>query len=148
MNGFRAIPFLNVCFWIQNAIVQKLLIIISVYFCTEPFLIQSICAWDTKSCYGSLLWWGWLKQAVCCMYILFHPGKYGECHTCNVSCKTCFGPQALDCSSCFKGNIYCFWLFRVNYLNRDVNSWCQSCECGCVCICASQDISWTRTVPA
>lgn len=30
-------------------------------------------------------------------------GKYGECHSCDASCKTCFGPQALDCSSCFKG---------------------------------------------
>ncbi|TNN45602.1 Proprotein convertase subtilisin/kexin type 5 [Liparis tanakae] len=30
-------------------------------------------------------------------------GKYSECHTCDASCKTCFGPQALDCASCFKG---------------------------------------------
>uniref|UniRef100_A0A3Q3QHN7 Growth factor receptor domain-containing protein n=1 Tax=Monopterus albus TaxID=43700 RepID=A0A3Q3QHN7_MONAL len=34
--------------------------------------------------------------------------KYVDCRRCDASCKTCFGPQALDCSSCFKGaNIYC-----------------------------------------
>lgn len=35
-------------------------------------------------------------------------GKYAECHSCDASCKTCFGPQALDCSSCFKGFTYSF----------------------------------------
>lgn len=34
-------------------------------------------------------------------------GKNSLCHSCDASCKTCFGPQALDCSSCFKGaNIF------------------------------------------
>lgn len=39
-------------------------------------------------------------------------GKNNLCHSCDASCKTCFGPQALDCSSCFKGaNI--FYLSKI-----------------------------------
>lgn len=37
-------------------------------------------------------------------------GKYAECHSCHDSCKTCFGPQSLDCSSCFKGSTPFFLL--------------------------------------
>lgn len=34
-------------------------------------------------------------------------GKNSQCYSCDASCKTCFGPQALDCASCFKGaNIF------------------------------------------
>lgn len=47
------------------------------------------------------------------VYSVLISGKYGECHSCDASCKTCFGPQALDCSSCFKGtNIFFLQLWQ------------------------------------
>ncbi|CAB1446721.1 unnamed protein product [Pleuronectes platessa] len=33
-------------------------------------------------------------------------GGNSECHTSDASCKICFGPQAQDCSSCFKVHIF------------------------------------------
>lgn len=40
-------------------------------------------------------------------------GKTSQCHSCDTSCKTCFGPQALGCASCFKGaNIFLPWIIH------------------------------------
>lgn len=40
-------------------------------------------------------------------------GKNSQCHSCDASCKTCFGPQVLDCASCFKGaNIFLLWIIH------------------------------------
>lgn len=65
-------------------------------------------------------------------------GKNSLCHSCDASCKTCFGPQALDCSSCFKGgNI--FYLF-FKYLPQIV-------YCLLSYLFVPQDNSWTRRVP-
>lgn len=93
------------------------------------FLNGDYCCIKTKSTY--------FTQSLSVLFL----GKHSECHSCDASCKTCFGPQALDCASCFKGtNISPFfhgdYLKNSQFLLADLFA----------CIFVPQDFSWTRTV--
>lgn len=64
-------------------------------------------------------------------------GKYAECSSCHASCKTCFGPQALDCSTCFKGSTFSSLL--------NISVWLTETDCSNSA--PSKATSWTRRVP-
>ena len=67
------------------------------------------------------------------LFIILILGKYSQCHSCDASCKTCFGPQALDCSTCFKGTqIFPVFSHHDNKLKHYPSSFGALYVCICV----------------
>lgn len=84
-------------------------------------------------------------------------GQYSECHSCDATCRTCFGPQALDCSSCFKGtNIhssrlgqlkekYCKFSFFFFLISVFVSGYFLDQDSSCVAQCPSGSFANSAT---
>ncbi|XP_043934421.1 proprotein convertase subtilisin/kexin type 5-like [Protopterus annectens] len=76
-----------------------------------------------------------------CYIVTCNAGQYfevvdGSCYDCDPSCQTCFGPQRLDCSSCFRGYFLdqegaCIENCPLGYFGNTDFLLCEKCSDGC-----------------